>query len=639
MESSNGYGSDSDTDGSDSEMNDYEDKCYEELLNGTQQVRTSDGTFTCPYCQNKKRKRDYIYNELLQHASGVGKSTSKKRKAKEKANHLALAKYLEKDVASSKPSKPGVESDPLSSCSGDEKLVWPWTGIVVNIPTTRTDDGRYVGASGSKFRDELISRGFNPTRVHPLWNYRGHSGCAVVEFNKDWPGLHNAISFEKDYEANRHGRKEWFSNDEEKLGVYCWLARSDDYNTKNIVGEHLRKIGDLKSISEIMEEEARKQDQLVSNLTNIIEIKHRHLKDIELKCNETSDTLKKVMGEKERLLQAYNEEIRKIQTSAREHFQKISNDHEKLKSQLESQKKELEKRGIELEKREAKNENDRKLLSEEIEKNAIENNSLQMASLEQQKADEDVLKLAEDQQRQKEELHNKIIQLENQLDAKQALELEIEQLRGKLNVMKHMGGDGDVDVLSKIDTIMKDLREKEGELEDLETLNQNLIVQERKSNDELQEARKELINGLKDMSSNDRIGIKRMGELNGEPFLEALKKRYHEQEAEDRASDICSLWVEYLKDPDWHPFRVKLVKGEHQRVLDEGDERLRNLKKEMGDEVYKAVVTALVEINEYNPSGRYITSELWNYKDKRKATLEEGVSFLLEKWKKRHQEH
>ena len=46
----------------------------------------------------------------------------------------------------------------------------------------------------------------------------------------------------------------------------------------------------------------------------------------------------------------------------------------------------------------------------------------------------------------------------------------------------------------KVDTTLKDLREKEGDLEDLEALNQTLIVKERKSNDKLQETRKELIN-------------------------------------------------------------------------------------------------------------------------------------------------
>lgn len=58
--------------------------------------------------------------------------------------------------------------------------------------------------------------------------------------------------------------------------------------------------------------------------------------------------------------------------------------------------------------------------------------------------------------------------------------------------MKHMGDD-DLEVLQKVEAIHKELREKEGEYEDLDALNQTLIIKERKCNDELQEARKELI--------------------------------------------------------------------------------------------------------------------------------------------------
>lgn len=619
---------------SQSETDNCEDKSYEELKNGNHQVKISDETFTCPYCPTKKRKRDYAYQDLLQHATGVGKSLSEKRTAKEKADHLALVKYLEKDLAAAgSSSKPAGKTENLSSCSQNDKFVWPWTGIAVNLPTRRAEDGRFVGESGSKFRDELKSRGFNPTRVHPLWNFRGHSGTAVVEFNKDWPGLHNAISFEKAYEADQQGKKEWFANSGEKSGIYCWVARADDYNSNNIIGEHLRKIGDVRTISDLIEEEARKQDKLVFNLTNVIETKNRYLKEMELRCSETSASLNKLVQEKEKLLHAYNEEIRKIQTGARDHFQKILNDHEKIKLQLESHKKELEMRGSELEKREAKNESDRRILSEEIEKNAVRNSSLELASLEQQKADEDVLKLAEDQKRQKEELHNRIIRLEKQLDAKQALELEIERLRGALNVMKHMEDDGDVEVLRKMDAIIRNLREKEGELNDLEALNQTLIVRERKSNDELQDARKELINGLKEISNRAHIGVKRMGELDSKPFLEAMKRKYNNEEAEDRASEICSLWEEYLKDPDWHPFKVVMVDGKHQEIIDEEDEKLSRLRDEMGDEACMSVTTSLIQVNEYNPSGRYIISELWNYKEGKKATLGEGVSFLLSRWK------
>lgn len=70
-----------------------------------------------------------------------------------------------------------------------------------------------------------------------------------------------------------------------------------------------------------------------------------------------------------------------------------------------------------------------------------------------------------------------------------------------------------------------------------------------------------------------------------------------------------------------------------QEILKEEDEKLKGLKKQMGEEVYKAVTTALLEINEYNPSGRYITSELWNFREGRRARLQEGVEILLKQWK------
>lgn len=96
-------------------------------------------------------------------------------------------------------------------------------------------------------------------------------------------------------------------------------------------------------------------------------------------------------------------------------------------------------------------------------------------------------------QREKEAALKKILQLEKQLDAKQKLELEIQQLKGKLEVMKHMGGEEDSAVKKKIDEMSEQLKDKIEEMEDMEALNQTLVIKERKSNDELQEARKELI--------------------------------------------------------------------------------------------------------------------------------------------------
>ncbi|PPR97101.1 hypothetical protein GOBAR_AA23563 [Gossypium barbadense] len=54
------------------------------------------------------------------------------------------------------------------------------------------------------------------------------------------------------------------------------------------------------------------------------------------------------------------------------------------------------------------------------------------------KADENERKLVDDLKRLNEELHNRIIQMEKELDGKQALELELQQLRKRLTVLKQV---------------------------------------------------------------------------------------------------------------------------------------------------------------------------------------------------------
>lgn len=77
-----------------------------------------------------------------------------------------------------------------------------------------------------------------------------------------------------------------------------------------------------------------------------------------------------------------------------------------------------------------------------------------------------------------------------------------------------------------------------------------------------------------------------------------------------------------------------------QEIINEEDEKLKHLKDEFGDEVFNAVLTSLKELNEYNPSGRYPILDLWNFKEGRKASLKEGILFVLKQWKvykrKRH---
>lgn len=96
-------------------------------------------------------------------------------------------------------------------------------------------------------------------------------------------------------------------------------------------------------------------------------------------------------------------------------------------------------------------------------------------------------------QREKEEALRKILELERENDTKQKLEMEIAELKGKLEVMKHLGGDDDAAVQNKIKEMNEELVGKMEEMDDLESLNQTLLAKERRSNDELQDARRTLI--------------------------------------------------------------------------------------------------------------------------------------------------
>ncbi|XP_040361877.1 protein INVOLVED IN DE NOVO 2 [Rosa chinensis] len=183
-------------------------------------------------------------------------------------------------------------------------------------------------------------------------------------------------------------------------------------------------------------------------------------------------------------------------------------------------------------------------------------------------------------------------------------------------------------------------KEKEQELTDLSEFYNALIFKERSNNDELQGARKELIDicsyskhGLKN-HSKICIGVKTLGDLDLKAFQVAAKRRYTAiEEANERAVELCSVWEDYVGDSNWNPYKVIMDEtGKRMEIIDEEDKKLKNLKTELGDEVYKVVTTSLMELNEHNSSWRYRIQELWNFKAGRKATLKEGVAYILKQW-------
>lgn len=299
MENSSGESSDV----SDCDVDEYEAKMYSNLTTGRLKVKIRENIYRCPFCAGKK-KQDYQYKDLLQHATGVGAAPN--RKAKLKAKHRALAKFLKKDlVESSGPSLQLMVIEPAKP-KGDkkeDKFVWPWMGIIVNIER-ELKNGKYVGESGTRLKEQL-SR-FSPIKVHTLWTPRGHTGFAVVDFNKDWGGFKDAMAFENHFESEHFGKKDWHRNRYSGPDIYGWIARAEDYESSDPIGDHLRKKGNLKTVSELSNEENIKNHKLLSTLTTEIEEKNKHLHELECKYNQTTMSLDKMMDEKERLQQKHN---------------------------------------------------------------------------------------------------------------------------------------------------------------------------------------------------------------------------------------------------------------------------------------------------------------------------------------------
>ncbi|EOA39765.1 hypothetical protein CARUB_v10008414mg [Capsella rubella] len=724
------------------EMEDLEYRYYSEMKDGTREVKISESLFRCPFCY-RDRKRDYQFDDLLRHASGIGGS-SRTKDGREKARHLALERYMRKylrprerpdptptpeisslpkeeftgkwnstfstieegelistenstsphiakaepkSVSGDDPRRNGEENptfsdnlnsslsnedksypakrpclisgvkegeahvqqiglshgarfspkypqrlDSLGAGNGDLMLVHPWKGILANMKRTYSEKLRkYTGESGSKIKEELVKKGFSPHKVTPLWNGKlGFSGFAIVDFGKEWEGFRNATMFETYFEINQCGKRSYDLTRDRGDNLYGWVAKQDDYYSRTAIGDHLRKQGDLKSVSGKESEDQRKTLTLVSNLENTLVTKSTSLQQMESIYKETSSVLEKRLREKDEMIDTHNEKMSIMHQTARDYLADVYEEHEKASQHLEAQRKEYEDREKFLDKCQVKNKTERRKLQWQKQKNL-------MATQEQNKADEDMMRLAEQQQREKDELRKKVRELEQKIDAEQALELEIERMRGDLQVMGHMqDGEGDDPILMKMILKTKEeLKEREEEWEYQESIYQALVVKHGYTNDELQDARKALIKSMRELTVRAYIGVKRMGALDEKPFQKLAKEKYPAEEADEKAEELCSLWEEHLGDSAWHPIKVIVKDGTPKEELNEEDEKLQELRKELGEEVYAAVTQALKERNEYNGSGRYVVPELWNFKENRKATLKEGVLYLVNSWKLR----
>ncbi|KAD2805122.1 hypothetical protein E3N88_38499 [Mikania micrantha] len=330
-----------------------------------------------------------------------------------------------------------------------------------------------------------------------------------------------------------------------------------------------------------MVSELRKARGLVVNLAREVDLKNQRIWEMERHNEEISSRLNSMIAEKDRMNHAFSEEMRKMQV--------IGQQNAKLKTELECQI-----------------------------------SSMHLLVQESEKLKDEVAC----QRKELEQKTNELQKRESQLDNERA-SFYIEKEKIAQNPYE-----SDYSMSVHINGLRDRLTEKEEELHDMDNLNQTLILREHMSNNELQAARKELINVLPQiLESNTIIGLKRMGEVAQKPFQDVCMQKFSAQDWELRSVELSSLWQDKVNNPNWHPFKQVVRDGKMQEIIDEDDSDLRELKSQWGEEACNAVVNALLELNEYNPSGRYVISELWNFKEGRKAELKEVIKYLIQQLK------
>lgn len=296
-----GHSSDEDDEISESEIDDYSETPYLLLQNGKYKVKVN-GMLRCPFCSGKK-KQDYKYKELMAHASGVSKGSAN-RSAKQKANHLALAKYLENELAGDAepiPRPPVLQLNEPEANPG-EIYVWPWMGIVIN-PLKETDDKEVL--LDSAYWLKRLSR-FKPFEVNAFWVEQDSVVGVIAKFNSDWSGFASATELEKEFENEGCSKKEWTEkrgNSESK--AYGWCARAEDYNSEGPIGEYLSKEGQLRTVSDISKEKAQDRNNVLEELSNIIAMTNEDLNKVQYSYNKTAMSLQRVLDEKKNLHEAY----------------------------------------------------------------------------------------------------------------------------------------------------------------------------------------------------------------------------------------------------------------------------------------------------------------------------------------------
>ncbi|KAK0603677.1 hypothetical protein LWI29_007441 [Acer saccharum] len=140
-------------------------------------------------------------------------------------------------------------------------------------------------------------------------------------------------------------------------------------------------------------------------------------------------------------------------------------------------------------------------------------------------------------------------------DARKVISIMMENndMKEDIRKMRRNTYDDITKIFSENDQVKLQLVQKEKELKKRE---KKLKLQEARIEAERIELRTQKRMRLGEKKTRDIFGVKIMGELDRKPFLEAMKRKFQGEEAEEESIMLWSCLRKCIKDPTWHPFKI-----------------------------------------------------------------------------------
>jgi len=166
------------------------------------------------------------------------------------------------------------------------------------------------------------------------------------------------------------------------------------------------------------------------------------------------------------------------------------------------------------------------------------------------------------------------------------------------------------------------IEELEEQLEMQDMLLQPLITKERTTNDSLMDARKA---ALQAAAQGFPVPVRDMGLLNELVMRKAARAGRIDEIGASELQEVL------LRDPGFRPVRVRQIEGteRHEQVPNYKDPRLMQVATKHGQDVAEAVMTAFLELDEWNPSGRYTVRIPWDEINQRELQPAEVTDLIM----------